>query len=63
MNPMTEIDWNEVWIDQMKRSRMVSTARECARIWESRESALKFWNMSKENSHRVEGTIDRKSVV
>ncbi len=57
MNPMTEIDWNEVWIDQMKRSRMVSTARECARIWESRESAIKFWNMSKENSHRVERTI------
>ncbi len=57
MNPMTEIDWNEVWIDQMKRSRMVSTTRDCARIWEKRESALKFWNMSKENSHRVEETI------
>jgi len=57
MNPITEIDWNEVWIDQMKKSREVSTARDCARIWESRESALKFWNMSKENSHRVENTI------
>ncbi len=57
MNPMTGIDWNEVWIDQMKKSREVSTARDCARIWESRESALKFWNMSKENSHRVENTI------
>ncbi len=57
MNPTTEIDWNEVWIDQMKRNREVSTARECARIWESRESALKFWNTSKENSGRVEDTI------
>ncbi|MGC9515823.1 class I SAM-dependent methyltransferase [Methanocrinis sp.] len=57
MNPTTEINWNEVWIDQMKRNREVSTARECARIWESRESALKFWNTSKENSGRVEDTI------
>jgi cyclopropane fatty-acyl-phospholipid synthase-like methyltransferase len=57
MNPMTEIDWNEVWNDQMRRSREASTTRDCARIWEKRESALKFWNMSKENSHRVEETI------
>jgi len=35
----------------------VSTARDCAKIWESRESALKFWNMSKENRGRVEETI------
>jgi len=42
---------------------MVSTARECARIWESRESALKFWNMSKENSHRVEGTIAGTAIT
>ena len=57
MTPMTEIDWTEVWPDQMRRSREASTARDCARIWEKRESALKFWNMSKENSHRVEETI------
>jgi len=57
INPLTEIDWNEVWKDQMRRSREVSTARDCAKIWESRESALKFWNMSKENRGRVEETI------
>jgi predicted RNA methylase len=57
MNPMTEIDWNEVWKDQMQRNREVSTFRDCAKIWESRESALKFWNMAQENSHRVEKTI------
>jgi SAM-dependent methyltransferase len=56
MNPIVEIDWNEVWKDQMKRSREASSARDCARIWESRESALKFWNTSKENRHRVEET-------
>jgi len=57
INPMTEINWNEVWKDLMNRSLEVSTARDCARIWESRESALKFWNMAQENSGRVEKTI------
>jgi len=57
MNPIIEIDWNEVWKDRMKKNREANTARDCARIWESREAALKFWNMSKENSHRVEETI------
>ena len=56
-NPLTEIDWNEVWKNQMLKSREVSTARDCANIWEHRESALKFWNMSKENNHRIEKTI------
>ena len=63
MNPTTEIDWNEVWKDQMRRSREVSTAKECASIWESRESALKFWNMSKKNSHRVEETIGETEIT
>jgi ubiquinone/menaquinone biosynthesis C-methylase UbiE len=63
MNPMTEIDWNEVWKDQMRRSEEVSTARECASIWESRESALKFWNMSKNNRHRVEETIAETEIT
>ena len=63
MNPMTEIDWNEVWKDQMLRSREVSTARECASIWESRECALKFWNMSKENRNRVEETIAETEIT
>jgi len=57
INPMTEMNWNDVWKDQMRRSREASTARDCARIWESRESALKFWNTSQENRGRVEETI------
>jgi len=57
MNPMIEIDWNEVWKDQMRRNREASTTRDCAKIWESRESALKFWNMSQDNRHRVDKTI------
>jgi len=51
------IDWNEVWKSQMERSRRSSPGRECARIWETKDMAKRFWNMSQENSHRVEKTI------
>ncbi len=57
MDPTKEIDWNLVWTDLMKRSRDTTPARDCAKIWESKESAKRFWDMSKENSHRVEETI------
>jgi len=57
MDIMKDIDWNEIWKSQMQRSRQASPARDCAHIWESRESALKFWNMSQENRGRVDKTI------
>jgi cyclopropane fatty-acyl-phospholipid synthase-like methyltransferase len=56
-DPVIDIDWNEVWKAQMKRNRGSGSGRDCARIWESKESAEKFWNMSKENKNRVEKTI------
>ena len=43
MDPLKDIDWNEVWKAQMRRNRESSPGRDCARIWESRESALRFW--------------------
>ncbi|NPV61943.1 MAG: class I SAM-dependent methyltransferase [Methanotrichaceae archaeon] len=51
------IDWNEVWRSQMQRNKDSSPGRDCSRIWESRESALRFWNMSQENRNRVDKTI------
>jgi SAM-dependent methyltransferase len=57
INTVEDINWNEVWKGQMQRSRESSPARDCARIWESRESALRFWNMSQENRNRVDKTI------
>ncbi len=51
------LDWNEVWKVQMQRNKESSPARDCSRIWESRESALRFWNMSQENRSRVDKTI------
>jgi SAM-dependent methyltransferase len=58
IDPFKEIDWNEIWKAQMQRSREACPARDCARIWESRESALRFWNMSQEEHRRVEKTIE-----
>ena len=57
INAVEDIDWNEVWKSQMQRNRDSSPARDCSRIWESRESALRFWNMSQENRNRVDKTI------
>ncbi len=58
IDPLKEVDWNDVWKAQMQRSHKSSPARDCARIWESRESALRFWNMSQEEKWRVEKTIE-----
>jgi SAM-dependent methyltransferase len=57
INSIEEIDWNEVWKALVQRNKDSSPARDCSRIWESRESALRFWNMSQENRNRVEKTI------
>lgn len=57
INTIEDIDWNEVWKSQMQKSRESSPGRDCARIWDSRESALRFWNMCQENKYRMEKTI------
>lgn len=62
IDPLREIDWNEIWKAQMQRSKEACPARDCARIWESRESALRFWNMSQEENWRVEKTIEWTDV-
>jgi ubiquinone/menaquinone biosynthesis C-methylase UbiE len=57
IDPLKEIDWNEVWKGQMKQNRESSPGRDCARIWESRESALRFWNMCRQERGRIDKTI------
>jgi len=57
IDPQKEIDWNEIWKSRTRGNRNSSPGRDCARIWESRESALRFWNMCLENSHRTEMVI------
>jgi ubiquinone/menaquinone biosynthesis C-methylase UbiE len=57
IDPLKEIDWNEVWKSRTKENRMSSPGRDCARIWESRESALRFWNMCRQERSRIDKTV------
>ena len=57
IDPQKEIDWNEVWMSQMTANRESSPGRDCARIWESRESALRFWDMCRQERRRIDQTI------
>ena len=52
-----DIDWNLVWKSQVEENRASSPGRDCARIWESRESALRFWNMCRKERSRIDQTV------
>ncbi|MHB8119300.1 MAG: class I SAM-dependent methyltransferase [Methanothrix sp.] len=41
----------------MKQSRESSPGRDCARIWESRESAMRFWDMCQQERGRIDKTV------
>lgn len=57
IDPLKEIDWNEIWKSRTRGNRESSPGRECARIWESRESALRFWNMCRQERSRIDKTV------
>jgi ubiquinone/menaquinone biosynthesis C-methylase UbiE len=52
-----DIDWNLVWKSQVKENRADSPGRDCARIWETREKALQFWDMCQRERSRIDRTI------
>jgi SAM-dependent methyltransferase len=52
-----DIDWNLVWKSQVDENRKNSPGRDCARIWESRESALRFWNMCRNERSRIDQAV------
>jgi len=57
IDPLKDIDWNLIWKSQMKRNRDSSPGRDCSRIWESRESALAFWDMCRQERSRIDKTV------
>jgi len=63
IDSLNDIDWNEVWKSRTKGNRASSPGRDCARIWESREAALRFWNMCQVNFHRTEAVIRRTDIT
>ncbi|MBP1908704.1 class I SAM-dependent methyltransferase [Methanolobus bombayensis] len=40
------IDWGSVWTDQMNKHLDSGNKKECASVWEEKESAKRFWEMS-----------------
>jgi ubiquinone/menaquinone biosynthesis C-methylase UbiE len=56
-NTPEEIDWNEIWKAKTRKNKESSPGRDCARIWESRESALRFWNMCQQERSRIDKTV------
>ena len=52
-----DLDWNEIWMSRMKSNQQSDRSRDCPSIWESRERALRFWNMCQVNYHRTEAVI------
>ncbi len=57
INPLKDIDWNEIWAKQMERNRESSPGRDCARIWESRDRALRFWDMCRQERSRIDRAV------
>ncbi len=45
------IDWNKVWVAQME-AHHACNKRECASIWEEKESAREFWEVSLRDGQR-----------
>jgi ubiquinone/menaquinone biosynthesis C-methylase UbiE len=57
IDPLNDMDWNEVWKSRTKENRESSPGRDCARIWESRESAMRFWDMCRQERGRIDKTV------
>ncbi|MDY0386847.1 MAG: class I SAM-dependent methyltransferase [Methanolobus sp.] len=46
------INWNDVWTEQIKRHQQSRNRKECASIWEDKDRAKKFWEMSQRNNQK-----------
>lgn len=52
------IDWNDVWMQQTKKHLESGNRKECASIWEKKDAARRFWEMSqRDNQKRAKETI------
>ncbi|WP_406656608.1 methyltransferase domain-containing protein [Methanolobus sp. ZRKC2] len=60
---LQDIDWNDVWTEQMKKHR-ASEKKECASIWEDKENARKFWDISqRDGQKRARKTIETLNIT
>ncbi len=58
MKDVYNTDWNHVWTEQMRMSQRSKNRKECSSMWEDRESAKRFWDMSqRDGQKRAKETI------
>lgn len=56
---LDNIDWNDVWTIQTKKHLECGNKTECASIWDEKEAAKKFWEMSqRDGQKRVRETME-----
>ncbi|TQD23832.1 class I SAM-dependent methyltransferase [Methanolobus vulcani] len=59
-----DVDWSDVWIEQMKKHLECGNKKECASIWEEKESAKQFWEMSlRNNQQRARDVISGLNIT
>lgn len=59
-----DIDWNDIWIEQMKKHLESGNKKECASIWDEKENAKRFWEMSlRDNRKRARETISKLKIT
>lgn len=56
-------DWAKVWTEQYEAGSRFKQVGDCASLWESKERALEFLNMSRENPERIEQVLSRLPIT
>ncbi len=51
MDPQ-DIDWNKVWKEQLRKHQESSNRKECASIWEEKDAARRFWEMTQRDGNK-----------
>ncbi|MCA1916356.1 class I SAM-dependent methyltransferase [Methanospirillum hungatei] len=57
------IDWAHIWKEQYEAGSRLKEVGDCASLWDSKERALEFLNMSRENPERIEQVLLRLPIT
>ncbi len=57
------IDWAHIWKEQYEAGSRLKEVGDCASLWNSKERALEFLNMSRENPERIEQVLSRLPIT
>lgn len=57
------INWATIWTEQYEAGNRFKQSGDCASLWDSRERALEFLAMSKDNPERIEMVLSRLQIT